>query len=194
MRLSGLSAVVFIVAGFQQAASGAIQWDVANGGNGHWYELVGDNITDVYSWTAADTTSRNLAYLGVQGHLLTITSAEEQFFIEQEFFPYYPAWIGLSFQHQGTGGDWAWVTGESVAYTNWYDLSHKINEDYATIGVSLGVTTQWGKNVNTDEGGQHPFIVEYDTPAVPEPTSLIVWSSLGAVGAAMALWRRRRAA
>lgn len=73
---------------------------------------------------------------GVQGHLATITSLEEDRFIARNFpeavahrLPDLPGgditvayWLG-GFQSFGSGGepfnDWQWVTGEFFVYTNW---------------------------------------------------------------------------
>ena len=43
----------------------------------------------------------------------------------------------------------------------------------------------------TDGGG---VIEQFVGTAVPEPSTLIIWSSLGAVGIAASLWRKRKAA
>ena len=48
------------------------------------------------------------------GHLATIASQEEQ-----DFLGNYGGWLGLT--DENVEGQWEWVTGEPVNYTNWID-------------------------------------------------------------------------
>ena len=50
-----------------------IQWTVASGGNGHWYE----HVYIAMEWHPAKTFYESRSHLGLQGHLFTITSAAE---------------------------------------------------------------------------------------------------------------------
>ena len=75
--------------------------------NGHRYTCFDDN--GQMSWTQARAYCQSLG-----GHLVTITSAEEQEFLVSRY-PGLNPWIGL----YGDGRTWHWITVEPVEYTNW---------------------------------------------------------------------------
>ena len=81
--------------------------------NGHTYELY-DAV--FYHWTEAKTYCESQG-----GHLVSITSEEEQKKIESllssgSLVRY---WIGAT--DESAEGKWSWVTGESMNYVNWED-------------------------------------------------------------------------
>jgi hypothetical protein len=103
-----------------------VQWTVASGGNGHWYEVVpvmGD-------WFAADAGAKQKTYQGMTGHLATLTSDAERVFVATNLLTKvrsagdWGAWIG---GHQNTqssnysepSGGWEWVTSEPWDYAGW---------------------------------------------------------------------------
>jgi Lectin C-type domain len=109
------------------------QWPASNGGNGHYFALT----PYATNWEDA----QNLA-VSWGGHLATITSAEEQDFINRTFltgqFEHLPLWIGLADRGQpGTfrfklrrfkarigypttmTNRFGWVTGEPLDYMFW---------------------------------------------------------------------------
>ena len=91
----------------------AVQWKVADGGNGHWYQRVARQSR---SWS----TLRGLA-AQEGGHLATLTSPAEKSFLVTNIVAGNFCFIG-GFQ-SSTGaepaGDWQWVTGEAFTWTNW---------------------------------------------------------------------------
>lgn len=76
--------------------------------DGNYYQLFEVSIT----WTEAMAYCESLG-----GHLVTITSAEEQAFIETllESGEKKQYWIGMRFMEN----EYRWITGEIVGYTNW---------------------------------------------------------------------------
>ena len=56
-----------------------IQWRIEDGGNGHWYELVGNYLdhSQRWNWQTYKAMAENRSHLGAQGHLVTVTSAEK---------------------------------------------------------------------------------------------------------------------
>ena len=92
-----------------------VQWRVADGGNGHWYERVPRNNK---SWTTLQAEASMSA-----GYLATLTTSQESAFV-----------IGvmagercLLGGHQNTSspaysepsGGWMWANGESIAWQSW---------------------------------------------------------------------------
>jgi hypothetical protein len=120
--------------GISDLRAGTIQWTVAEGGNGDWYDLVmPDSYQYSYSWTQARAAADSMTWLGLQGYLATVTSPGESEFLRDNFssqlFDNGPlnigvgptdskyAWIGLFAPTQTSG--FQWVTGEPVNFTDW---------------------------------------------------------------------------
>ena len=110
--------------------------------NGHSYY----RSTSSATWTTARTNCSNMG-----GHLVTITSSGENSFV---FNTWPSGWIG--FNDEVVEGQWRWVTGESVTYTNWNsgEPNNAGNEDYAQF-VGGG---KWNDLPNTSL----PYVIEFD--------------------------------
>jgi hypothetical protein len=110
--------------------------------NGHSYYRSTGSMT----WTSAKQACINMG-----GHLVTITSAAENNFV---FNTWPSGWIG--FTDESVEGQWRWVTGESVTYTNWNggEPNNANNEDYAQF-VSGG---RWNDLPNVSL----PYVLEFD--------------------------------
>ena len=92
-----------------------LQWSIADGGNDHSYELVEDSL----NWNDARDAAAARTHLGSAGHLVTLTSAEENQFLVDHFTLNHH-WIG-AFQFDKLAepaGHWRWVTDEPFVYTN----------------------------------------------------------------------------
>lgn len=102
--------VIAITSSSVMAQSTAVQWTVASGGNGHWYEV----ISVVPSETAEQHFGRATA-LG--GHTATFSSAGENSFcfaVSGDTDPF----IGVRKQSGNNVG--AWITDEPWQYSNWH--------------------------------------------------------------------------
>jgi hypothetical protein len=110
--------------------------------NGHSYYRSNGSMT----WTSARQACINMG-----GHLVTITSAAENNFV---FNTWPSGWIG--FTDEAVEGQWRWVTGESVTYTNWNggEPNNANNEDYAQF-VNGG---RWNDLPNVSL----PYVLEFD--------------------------------
>jgi hypothetical protein len=91
-----------------------------NPANGHCYEVVPIHI----NWFDADRLARTCVYQGRRGHLVTITSPEEQDFVLRTLggpVALNEYWLG-GFQGGGPepAGGWQWVTREPWNYTCWF--------------------------------------------------------------------------
>ena len=106
---------------------------------GHTYYYFPSSST----WYEAKKYSENLG-----GHLVTIGSAEEDAFVFA-LAGQNPVWIGLS--DQDSDGNWSWVTGEPLTYTNWYpgQPDHSSNDhegDECFVHYTAARTGQWNDN------------------------------------------------
>ena len=110
--------------------------------NGHSYYRSNGSMT----WTNARQACINMG-----GHLVTITSAAENNFV---FNTWPSGWIG--FTDEAVEGQWRWVTGELVTYTNWNggEPNNANNEDYAQF-VNGG---RWNDLPNVSL----PYVLEFD--------------------------------
>jgi len=166
----------------------------------HYYEPVAilHLLGDGFTWHEVSALAEASTHLGVQGHLATITSAEENQFVadlcdtlgHDTFY-----WLG-GFQPDGTSepdGDWRWITGEPWGYTNWKigDPSDSgtfgIEDHVGIVGSSAqGLLGQWNdmySGLNPDRDWSS-YVIEYP---VPEPATLSLLTL-----AAIALVRRRK--
>jgi hypothetical protein len=98
------------------------------------------------------------------GHLVTITSAEENQFLIDTFHVNHklPVWIG--FTDEAVEGDWQWITGEAVTFNGWVDgrPDNTNNEDAAVMGSSWGFDHLWN-DVNIADHA--PFFYRVGTTA-----------------------------
>lgn len=121
--------MLLVLAGTAMAVP--VQWTE----NGHFYERIDGDLT----WDQARAAANGMTYNDLQGHLVTITSADENLFLTnhadlgdgEEYFDnegnylggnlLHYHWIG-GYQPTGSGepgGGWSWVTGETFVYNNW---------------------------------------------------------------------------
>jgi hypothetical protein len=155
---------------------------VYDSSNGHYYDVILSSSVD---WNTAVTAALSQYYLGLEGHLATITSASEDAYVGQavanagggEF------WLG-GYQNPiteltATAG-WTWVNGEGTfpgvngasgfnnAYSNWNpgepnDAYGAGSEQY--LGINLGITG--GFNDEGYLGLIAGYVIEYDPNTDP---------------------------
>ena len=160
-----------------------VQWTIASGGNGHWYELI--SMPDK-TWVESRGSALALTTMGLNWDLATITSGGEQSFIEGLIPSPLPAssttvveyWVGGYQQLPAAepGGNWNWINGEGLfwntgstgMFSKWGtgEPNNSGGEGY----LALDNRYSWGWNDNTPyiNGYIYGHIVE----SVPEPASL----------------------
>lgn len=195
MKTMAMAAAIFLSWASSAYGGLIVQWRTEDGGNGHYYELVGNYLDpdQRWSWQDSKVMAENLTHLGMQGHLATIASREEDDFLVNTFIlanPL-PTWIGLtddelyggqeSFGQSNPQVDgWVWVTGEPITFTDWVtgapDGSFNREEDYALIGSQHLDHHKWNDEQG-NTGAHAQFFVEYE-PAIapiPEPATAAIW-------------------
>ena len=117
MKKIQVAAAVALALSSVSFAQQAVQWKVSDGGNGHWYTVVPQEL----SWTQARSAAETMG-----AHLVTITSSGENSFVGT-LAPLvgssvFGAWAG-GYQTDNSCGaacSWTWVTGEAWGYANWW--------------------------------------------------------------------------
>lgn len=172
------------------------------GPTGNYYVVVPVGAGGI-TWDDANAAANASVFLGVNGHLATITSAAEDVFVDTLRFTTFGSpgplqgevWLG-GFQSPITetvpSAGWTWVNGEGsfpgvtsvTPYANWGsgepNDAFMTLEQYLAIGISGPVGMGWN-----DEGfffQVHGYAVEYETSKVPEQGSLTVACLLTFVG------------
>lgn len=137
--------------------------------NGHRYQLFDTSM----SWTDAESYCESIG-----GHLVTITSVEEQQYIIENLLPtgtkntYF---IGLS--RDTDTAEWSWVTSEPFDYTNWdYGEPNSTTENYVHMYANMGNVGTWNNTYNFLEGNwayatsNCGFICEWEENKVVQPS------------------------
>ena len=131
---------------------------------GHSYAYIDTQMT----WMQARDFAESYG-----GHLVTINSIEERDFLIGSFPDTY-GWIGLI----GPGGDYYWVTGEPVTYTDVCPDQPANYSDYGYYGFLYNYG-QWGFTEYDDVEYHRGFYIEWDQP-VNEDTLTAILASLNA--------------
>ncbi|MEX2207251.1 MAG: PEP-CTERM sorting domain-containing protein [Myxococcota bacterium] len=192
-----------------------VVWSTASGGNGHTYEFI--RLESAATWDQANAEADDSTLDdGSVGYLATVTSAEEQAFIQSAVLPSFgvnknQVWIGGRQDPEGSpsaataAAGWQWIVNveiapESWSYTNWLTENEPSNEGdiderFLTMWVHYYEAGQDLRGKWNDEKDLSPstaqiigMIVEWSVPSVPEPST----AALSALGVALlALYRRR---
>jgi hypothetical protein len=132
--------------------AGAVLWST----NNHHYLVVKGTIT----WTAADEAAR-----AAGGHLVTLTSLEENNFVFGLVDVAAGAWIGATKPNPSRtppSSGWTWVTGEPWAFTNWRPTQPDNaggNQDVAHFSTDSAIG-QWGDQAHDATAGA--YVVEFE--------------------------------
>jgi hypothetical protein len=156
------------------------------GPTGNIYEVV--LVPDGISWPDANSASQQRTYAGHHGHLATITSFNEDLYLEylRELSPpsrgLSQVWVG-GYQDPvdcPPTDNWHWVNNEgpisgyngSAAYANWNygepnDYFGWASENYLAIGINNGFGwNDEGYIYNDDQGKLYGYAVEYEAQVV----------------------------
>ena len=154
----------------------ARQWPVAQGGNGHWYELA----NSYRLWPDARTQAATKG-----GYLATLTSASENDWVKQNVLPGGPVttsmWIGGA--DFALSGEWNWVEGPEAGQLFWKSGVGTITFSNWGVGEPnhccagpefwLAINPVTGKWLDLFAAPE-PYLVEFDhDPAQQQRATLI---------------------
>lgn len=150
-------------------------------GTGNYYDFITTSVT----WVEAEELSTTTTLFGVQGHLATLTTQEENDFL-LDTFGGASGWIGL-FQEPGSpepDQGFGWVTNEELSFTSYNGIEPN----------NAGGNEQFVEFFNGNWNDLGPtatrrFYVEFETSAIPEPSVL----PLLTIGMCLFIPTRRRA-
>lgn len=166
-----------------------VQWDVASGGNGHWYKAVIN--TNGLNWSQVDQLARSEG-----GHLATIGSdAENQFVFSLINLPEFFSGAGNNGSGPAIGGyqpdgasapdvGWSWETGEPWVYTNWApgqpDSSGETRTHYWS--GTQGVPAATWNNISPTDSNLGGYVIERDSKTNNAVTGFYGQAFIGASG------------
>jgi len=178
--------LVILVINLSSGIAGAYTWYEFNG---HYYTLTKNSTR---YWTDAESEATSIGL-----HLVAINSKAEEDFLWSQFWDTitvgsgtYVACRWIGFTDRVTEGDWRWVNGDPVTYTNWYpgEPNNSWDEDYGCFPWN---TRPWeanrGWNDVANNGAFEGFfygIIESNYNPVPIPSALVLlgWGILGLAG------------
>jgi len=162
--------------GLDQRVASPIHWAVKDGGNGHFYQLIVKRKPVTWHEAALDAMGRY--YHGLPGHLVTVTSREEDQFLTQSVMNETSTrgiWIGLTDVLRES--DFRWVTGEPVEFENWATYPEQQPDNYQEAdwhgGEDYGMYTAfvghqpWAWNdlsVDSMHEKVSAYLIEYERP------------------------------
>jgi hypothetical protein len=177
---------------------------VYNPANGHYYELIESEL----SWYDARDAAAGMSYNGIQGHLATITSSQEENFVVGQWpcigtdDPTSHGLCGDEEAHVWFGGTdaategiWQWITGETWAYEDWASGEPNDNDGNEDCIVYRDEDGGYWNDENCNDSRW--YLVEFDTAkanAVPTMNEwgMIILMALAGLGAAYYLRRQRK--
>ena len=141
-----------VIDNFRENPINPVQWKIADGGNGHWYELIFPPIS-------VSAEEHFVIAESMGGHTVTFASAaENDFCYKLSLNGLVGPIIGIRKQEGNNQG--TWITGEPYNYTNWGSGEGNNSwERYAKIWINDNQTPQWQ---DTDLTGYPMSIVEWD--------------------------------
>ena len=189
----GKGILITLLLGLSAQVHAFVMWDGHSDGPLHQYQVVFFEGT----WHEAN---EHVGSLGVGWHLATITSEEEQGFLESQLYPKADSgkfWLGAWQDMDAPAHDegWNWVTGEAWDYTNWGPIRPDNYQDNEHFLITTDRLAWAWDDVSEDMNGRLStgYIAERsgDSVNVPEPGAMALLAG-GLLALGVAGWNRRR--
>jgi hypothetical protein len=132
---------------------------VFNPDNNHYYQLVAVQESGL-DWYEAKDAAAVMEYLGMQGHLVTLSSLAEEQFVLNNFPQIYDEYVWLGASDDASEGDWKWISGENWNYANWAE-SEPNGGTYENCLDYGDYSSKW--NDENCERKLYYYLVEYET-------------------------------
>lgn len=196
LRIYFVAAILWPITLSSISHADLVQWTTESGGNGHYYEVVPENM----SWLGAVDAAGLKTHMGANGYLATITSAGENSLIASLVADAEvdSALIGGYQDHSAPdylepSGGWRWITGETWSYTNWIPGIGGTSKEPNNGGSGEEALHIYSANYTYSPGfagawndipqeyvleGNHGYVIEYDVIPVPLPPAFL----LGMIG------------
>lgn len=178
MRNIAIATVASIGVTVSTSQAALTEWSIAEGGNGHYYDVV---VTPLQTWVASKAQAESMG-----GYLASIRSASENSWIWNSFnigntaaywtstgpWPGYDGPVFGAYRPSGST-EWTWVSGETWDWSNW-GWSAGPGEAGAQFIAHSSAWDDIGVYGGTSAGGNVSFIVEFDSNPVPAPASIVL--------------------
>jgi hypothetical protein len=135
---------------------------VVNEANGHMYSVV----TGLVTWIQASNLAR-VVVGGVTGYLATITSPQEQAFV-QGMLPTSNlggvVYARLGGFDLGSESSWQWITGEPYTFGNWWngEPNGGTAENFLSIVVVASGRGHWNDTADASDPAYAMYVIEWD--------------------------------
>ena len=201
MKISNLGVVLGVMVGAalmgqQQAEAAALFFP----GTGNYYDF----IPGTFTWDEARAEAESQTFMGLTGHLATLTSLEEDQFIRENFSEqvnqFVGPWFGADWDGSGFGpiAGWSWVTDEVFGpHVGWNPLEPNHLQDFEPNqpdGEDAVHFSGGGWNdISRDRTDTSGYFVEFEAAApetrVPEPATIL--GIISTIGFATLLQRKQ---
>lgn len=182
-------AAACLAVGMGTAAAAPVLWSSGSGGNDHWYDYVFSE--GGVAWEVARANSLASTHLGLQGYLATVTSDNENLFLDQFVAPggFRGGWLGGS--DAAIEGEWRWADGPEAGILFWLGGSSGSTTTYAAWGGGWPNTADYLEyrnpswaSVGSEATLRSYYYVEYSAASTP-PGTVPLPGTLSLVGLAL---------
>lgn len=161
-RTVGATALALACAVASPVWAAPTQWTVGAGANGHFYDLItGYSATGADAYANAFTNAQTRTFMGMQGYVVTITSAAENAFVSTTVAPNTRFVIGGSDSPSlgATLGIFRWIGGPEAGQEFYDRATGAILGRYNNWNVGGKEPNNWVNNTLQGVPGAEPYMM-----------------------------------